>query len=138
MDFPNDSDLKLFVVLRHFASGNRPSCLVIKITSNTSFYESSPDRLASCVLYQAGEVAFLPKKSVIEPHNEFNIGHEHFERSAKNNEFKVEGKMPDDFHARLVAATRDSCLMNQKEKTRLLEAIGEPPSAKPATSGTST
>jgi hypothetical protein len=83
--------------------------------------------LASVVLYQAGDVSFLKKKSVIDPDSTFNIAHEHFQRHSEQQEFKVEGKMPEDFHARLVAAIKKSILLNLNEKNELLEAISEPP-----------
>jgi hypothetical protein len=82
--------------------------------------------LASCVLYETGTVPFLKKKSAVEPHNDENISYEHFERYAKKAEFKIEGKMPDDFRAKLASAIRKSILLNRNEKNELLEAINEP------------
>ena len=130
-DFPNDEDEKLFVVLNHVNPGRNPYCKCLKITSNTQLYESSPEMLASCVLYQAGEVQFLPKKSAVEPDNSFNIAHEHFERQSKKHEYRVEGKLPDGFHKRLVAAIKNSYGLSPKKKNELLEAIDEKPDSTP-------
>lgn len=83
--------------------------------------------LASCVLYQVGEVSFLPQKSAVQPDNSFPIGHAHFKRYADKHEFRIEGKMPNDFHDRLVAAINASCLLKPKKVAELLAAIGAAP-----------
>ncbi len=83
--------------------------------------------LAGCVLYNAGEIPFFRKKTVIQTEKSYNIGYEHFDRSAKMHEFRVEGKMPDGFHKRLVTAITNSTVLNAKEQAKLLEAIGEEP-----------
>jgi hypothetical protein len=126
IDFPGQPlELKLFVVLNHVTSTPHPYCTCLKITSQTQLYEATPEALAGCVLYQAGEIPFLPKKSVIQPDNSFNIAHAHFERNAKFKDFRIEGVMPNDFHARLVAAINNSTVLTPKKAASLLNAIGE-------------
>jgi hypothetical protein len=130
--FPKDpGDSKLFVILNHVV-GNNSFCNCLKITSNTDPYESTPEMLASCVLYQAGEVSFLPEKSVVQPDNWFPIGYAHFETCAKKHEFRIEGKMPDDFHNKLVAALKSPHLLKPKQAAEFLAAIDATPlAAKP-------
>jgi len=127
-DFPNDPDeSKLFVILNHAGAGDNTYCNCLKITSNTKLYERTPEMLASCVLYQAGEVSFLPEKSAVQPDNWFPIGHAHFQRHAAKHEYRIEGKMPDDFHDKLVAAIKNSCLLKPKKAAELLAAIDATP-----------
>lgn len=116
----------MFVVLNHVTSGKHPYCKCLKITSHTQLYEGSPEELASCVMYEADAITFLPKKSAVQPENDFNIAHEQFERYAKTPDFKIMGTMPADFHEKLVSAIRASSRLNTKQKTDLLHAIGEP------------
>ncbi len=81
--------------------------------------------LASCVLYAANEVPFFNKKTAIQPENCHNIAHEHFVRYSKLNKFVHLGKMPEDFHAKLVSAIKNSILLKPKEIDDLLLSISE-------------
>jgi hypothetical protein len=123
---PEPPDLKRFVVLKH-VGGKYPHCKCLKTTSNTAIYERTPELLAGCVIYEAEELELFNKKTAIQPDNSFNIAHEHFERYAKLNKYMHAGKMPEDFHERLVKAIIASPLMSTKQKNELLVAIDEDP-----------
>jgi hypothetical protein len=122
---PQPPDLKRFIILNHYTSGKHPYCKCLKATSKTKLYETTPEKLASCVLYQANELQFFNKKTAIQPDESFNISYEHFVRYSKLNKFFYVGNMPDDFHARLVLAIKNSCLLSGKQANELLTAIGE-------------
>jgi hypothetical protein len=78
-------------------------------------------------MYEANELPFFSKKTAIQPDNNFKIAHEHFARYAKVNKFDDLGKMPDDFHGKLVKAIKASPRMSTKQKNELLAMIGEDP-----------
>jgi hypothetical protein len=123
-EFPDEPvDFKMFVVLRHEASSAHVFCRCVKATSQTEYYEERPELLPECVIYEPGESLF-PKRTIVAPRESHNIAHAHFERYASKKQFKILGKMPADFHQRLILAITNSQLLKPKDQRTLLNAIG--------------
>lgn len=87
-------------------------------------FEADPDRLAGVVLYQANSLSFFPEKTVIDPSTLVPIHHSRFAQHS-GSAFKIVGKMPDDFHGKLVAAINASIVLEPKTKKRILGYINE-------------
>jgi hypothetical protein len=121
--YPNPPQAKLFVVLRHARMKSEHGCLCIRATSKTAHYESNTERMQGAVLYQAKELVFFPKKTIIAPENRITILHSHMQKESLKSHYKVEGKMPDDFHDRLVKAINHNVLLEPKAAQELLEHI---------------
>lgn len=115
---------KLFVVLRHF-NGTRPRSLCLKATSKTQRFESDPDLLAGCVLYAYDELRCFPQRTVIAPESFIEIDHWYIDKQASKGRYRVEGRLPADFHGKLIAAIKNSIVLSPNEAKMLLEAIGE-------------
>ena len=84
----------------------------------------STEILKGCVFYKVGESLF-EKDTVVDPSNIFTPSHNKLNEEAAKGRYRIIGKMPDDFHGRLVAAIRASRKLEPKKKAKLLEAIGE-------------
>lgn len=123
--YPNQpSAEKLFVALRHHKYKKDDCILCLKTTSKAAKYENDPDALKGCVLYDEGQIPFFPTKTVIEVSNPHRILHDFINERASNGKYRIEGKMPPDFHAKLVNAITHCDVYNENEKQLLLEAIG--------------
>jgi hypothetical protein len=116
---------KLFIVLKHVKQGRHVYCWCIKTTSQTDHYVGKEDVLAACVKYDPGEISFLPLLTIIDPNNPIPMYHSTLESAAHKGEYKIEGKMPPDFHKKIVEAIRKHPVIEPKNKKILLEAIGE-------------
>ena len=62
---------------------------------------------------------------MIDPVNLMRIPHAHLQRESYQARYKVEGKMPDDFHGKLVAAIKKSIVLEPKKMKLLLSYVGE-------------
>ena len=116
---------KLFIILKHKKSNQQTYCWCIKTTSQVKRFQADPDLLNGCVFYKAGELAFFDQDTIIDPANFMPLLHDTLQREATKGRYCVEGKMPDDFHQKIVAAMRSSTTLEPKKKLALLEAIGE-------------
>ncbi len=106
---------KFFVVLGH--GGNVALC--IKATSRTKFYDNNPEKMCGCVCYQAGEVEFFSKRTIIEPDNQFEIPHQRLIDYQKRGALKVAGSLPADFAGRLKAAMLKSQTLDGRRRAWL-------------------
>jgi hypothetical protein len=79
------------------------------------------------VLYnvEAEVKAFFPQPTIIDPGFLHQIYHAHLHSEASKKQYRVEGKMPADFHQRLVAAIKKNVLLEPKKKREILGYIGE-------------
>ena len=84
----------------------------------------SAEILKGCVFYKAGESIFK-EDTVIDPSNILTLEHSTLGKEAANGRYCIVGKMPDDFHGKLVTAIRASRTLEPKRKAKLLEAVGE-------------
>ncbi len=81
--------------------------------------------LNGCIRYQANELPFFAKETLIDTSNILPLLHETLKREAALGRYQIEGKMPDDFHGKFIAAVRASTTLEPKKKVRLLSAVGE-------------
>lgn len=81
--------------------------------------------MKGAVLYEGKLLQFFSEKTAIDPDKLYEIPHSHMANESHKNRFRVEGKMPDDFHSKLVKAIRQSEVLEPKKKKKLLECIGE-------------
>ena len=117
---------KLFIVLRHERIANQDAvCWAIKPTSKTERFDADPELMAGCVCYEAGCLWFFPKRTIVQPDNLIPIHHSHLASEAGRRRYKIEGKMPADFHGKLIAAIRASVVLEPKKVRLLLQYIGE-------------
>jgi hypothetical protein len=114
---------KLFVVLRHDSAAQRDFCWCIKATSQVQRFTA--DMLKGCVFYAHGTVSFFTKDTVIDPSNILTLLHQTIANEAAKGRYRIEGKMPADFHQKFVDAVRASITLEPKKKMKLLEAVGE-------------
>lgn len=91
----------------------------MKATSQVALYLNDPEQLAGCVFYRAGEVCFL-LDTVVQPDNLFLIQHAQLREPSC-----VVGRLPDDFHGKLVQAIRSSIKLDSNRRRRLLRLLGE-------------
>jgi hypothetical protein len=115
--------LKPLVVLCHEEHSGVKGVVCIKATSNTEFYQNSPDLLAGIVCYEPSQLSFLPERTVIQPENGHMVFYQTITEDINKGVFKVMGTMPDDFHARLEAAITNSVRISPKRRDILLEMI---------------
>jgi hypothetical protein len=113
---------KLFVVLRHDSLGAQKFCWCIKATSQVQRF--SKEMLQGCVFFKAGESLF-EQDTVVDPSNILTLLHETLGNESARGRYRVEGKLPDDFHQRFVTAVRASTTLEPKKKAKLLGAVGE-------------
>jgi len=106
---------KLFIILGHL--NNSAFCL--KPTSQTGFYDNNPDRRGGCVCYEALEVDFFSKRTIIDPDNQFEIPHLRLADLQEKGALEVVGKMPEDFGQRLKAVIANSETLDEKRKSWL-------------------
>ena len=91
----------------------------MKATSQVALYLNDPEQMAGCVFYRAGEVCFH-QATVVQPDNLFAIPH-----AQLRDQSCVIGRLPDDFHAKLVQAIRASIKLDANRQRRLLEMLVE-------------
>jgi hypothetical protein len=73
----------------------------------------------------AGALKFFPLETVIDPGNPIPMLHSTLSAAAQKGHYRIEGKMPDDFHAKIAEAIRKHPVIEPKNKKILLESIGE-------------
>jgi hypothetical protein len=113
--------------LRHSREKNGDTCWCIKATCRTARYEADPMLRAGIVLYEARELPFFYEKTVIDPVSLIGILHSHLHKEANRNRYRIEGRMPDDFPAKLVAAINQSAVLEPKKAKYLLSCLKEAP-----------
>jgi hypothetical protein len=126
-EFPNERPKsKLFIVLRHISDRSGNFCWCVKPTSNTAQYEGRDDLTKGAVFYETNALPFFPEKTIIDPgFNLMQIFHSHLQSEANKSRYKIEGKMPDDFHLKLVAAIKNNVRLEPKRIKEILGYIGE-------------
>jgi hypothetical protein len=116
---------KLFIALKHSAYGASMFCWCIKATSQVQRFAASPQLSTSYVEYAPGEVPFFFKHTIIDPSNFMTMLHSTLAAEAAKGRYRIEGKMPSDFHQKLTSAIRASKTLEPKKKLALLTSIGE-------------
>ncbi|MHB1937522.1 MAG: hypothetical protein ACYCOR_13170 [Acidobacteriaceae bacterium] len=116
---------KLFIVLKHVKQDGHLYCWCLKTTSQTDHYAGKEDLLEACVTYESGKLPFFRKPTIIDPNNPIPMYHATLETAARKGEYKIEGKMPSDFHKKIADAIRKHPVIEPKNKKILLESIGE-------------
>ena len=119
------SEEKLFIVLNHEKQNGQTFCWCLKATSQVQNYAGKKDVLDACVIYDPKELEFFPLATVIDPNNPIPMLHSTLATAARRGEYRIEGKMPSDFHEKIVEAIRSHPVIEPKNKKILLEAIGE-------------
>lgn len=110
---------KLFVVLGHV----KGHAVCLKTTSQTAFYSNNPQLLTGCVCYEANELHFFPKKTIIQLDNQIPIAHAAIRQAAAAGTFEVVGTLPADFPERLRKAAEASVLLSPNELRRLFQML---------------
>ncbi len=116
---------KLFVVLKHGKKLLTPYCMCIKATSRTQRFQGDKSLLNCCISYKAGELPFFPLDTIIDPSNFIPMLHATLSAEATQGRYRIEGKMPEDFHKKLIQAIKGHPTIEPKTKQILLECIGE-------------
>lgn len=117
---------KLFVVLRHDNQAGQAFCWCIKATSQTQRFQADPELLAGCVAYKKNDLRFFPAdNTIIDPANHITMTYDTLRREANRGRYKVEGRMPSDFHVLIVEAIKKHPVLEPKRKAVLLAKIGE-------------
>jgi hypothetical protein len=114
---------KLFVVLRHDMQNGKAFCWCIKATSQVQRF--TEEMLNGCIRYNANEVPFFDKDTIIDTSNVLTLLHETINKEAGLGRYSIEGKLPDDFHEKFISVVRASTNLEPKKKNKLLEAVGE-------------
>ena len=118
-DQPGDEP-KFFIVLGHF--DGHAHCL--KTTTQSRFYDSNPDAMAGCVVYEAGTVACFRKRTIIPSDSHFEIRHYKLAVDSSRGSLEVIGAMPPDFRGRLLQAIGNSETLDGRGKRWLGNALG--------------
>lgn len=95
----------------------------MKATSNIALYKNSKELFAGVIFYKAGELPFFPLDTVIQPDNLHPIPHLHLSRCHAAGTLVELGDMPENFHARVVAAVNASITIPQARKQNILQRI---------------
>ena len=72
--------------------------------------------LKGCIVYEEGEVSFFDKETVIDTSNILTLLHATLAKEAVSDRYRIEGKMPDDFHNKFVRAVRPPRRLSQRRK----------------------
>lgn len=125
-EFPGQrGEEKYFVVLRHTREPKGDACWCIKSTCRVPRYEANPDLLNGVVLYESGDIPFFSERTVIDPAQLLQIWHSHLQKESAKGRYRIAGRMPADFHPRLVTAIKQSFVLEPKKKKQILEYINE-------------
>jgi hypothetical protein len=76
------------------------------------------------VLCEAHTIPFFTEKTIIDPASLLQIWHTHLQKEADRGHYRIAGRMPDDFHAKLVTAVRQSFVLEPKTKKHILGYVG--------------
>ena len=110
---------KYFVVVSHI--GGYAYCL--KTTSKTETFDANPDQLRGVVAYDKHECAIIEKRTIIDPRNQFPIPHALLIEHQHNGNHEHRGILPEDFKDKLIAAARNSKVIEPSKKKRLLSQL---------------
>jgi hypothetical protein len=119
---------KLFIVLNpNYVSNDSEDEIVfcIKATSKVARYQNDPEQMDGCVYYRARTLAFFPVDTAIQPDNGLPLAHSRLGAFARARKYRVEGKMPAEFHNQLVSAITNSITLKPKAQRVLLRMTGE-------------
>jgi hypothetical protein len=116
---------KYFVVLRQAREVQGDCCWCIKATSRVPRYEADERLLNSVVLYERNTIPFFTERTVIDPASFIQMWHSHLKNEADRGRYRIAGRMPEDFHAKLVAAIKQPFLLEPKTAKQILRCIGE-------------
>lgn len=116
LDLPGDDEGKRLVVIGHEAG-----CAVcIKATSQMGFLKKRRDVAEGCILVRGGELAFFPKDTYIEPHNQFRVPY-----AKLQNPNCVKGRMPQAFHGELLEKIKISIMLGPQDCHELRQLMGD-------------
>jgi hypothetical protein len=118
---------KLFIVLGHGKHNGQAFCWCIKTTSQTQRFKADPELMAACVCYRAKEISFFPVETIVDPSNYMPMTHDTLMKASKRGRYRIEGKMPHDFHSKISKCIRVHPAIEPKKKAILLAVIGEKP-----------
>jgi hypothetical protein len=126
-EFPGElrHEEKYFVVLRHIKRDSDPLCCCIKPTSKVARYLADPSLLRGVIFYEGKALRFFGEDTIIDPDQDKEIPIAHLIAQAKSGRYRVEGRMPEDFHDKLVKAIKQSKMLSDKRKSLLLGYINE-------------
>lgn len=114
---------KLFVTLCNETFKGTGYVLCVKATSQTTLYENSTVLMAGCVFYKAGEIAFFPDNTAIQPDNPHPISHAHLIQCYSDHSLTILGTMPADFRQKLITAIEASIRLTPERKQHWLSRI---------------
>jgi len=106
--------------------GNGVVCLK-PTTDKGKYYDKRPELVPGCVIYEEGVAAVFTQRTIIDTHRTYHVPHKVIARDFTEDQTRLRGHMPDDFHYRLVQAIRRSPRISFKRKRQLLAMIGATP-----------
>lgn len=98
--------------------------MCLKPTTKRGYYDERPERLAGCVVYQAGTPGVFEMPTVIDTKKTYPVRYKAIERAFGESSSRRIGRMPEDFQGKLVAAIRASRAISNRQKLFLLGLIG--------------
>jgi hypothetical protein len=116
---------KLFIVLKHARKVLTSYCMCIKATSHIERFRADKALWDACVFYKKGTLPFFRLDTIVDPSNFIPMLHSTLKAEADKGRYRIEGKMPEDFHKKIVEAIRKHPVIEPKKKSVLLECIGE-------------
>jgi hypothetical protein len=114
-----------FVCLGHKRLDGSDFAICLKATSKLEAYKNNSPRMGGVVFYNAQEISFFEKDTIIQPDNQFPIPHSNLAKQFADKSLVVLGMMPSGFAESLVRAIEKSITMSPIKKRRLLEMLGE-------------
>jgi hypothetical protein len=115
---------KYFIVLRQTREAKGDSCWCIKATCRVHRYEADPELMKGVVFCDEDTLLFFTEKTVIDPESLIQIWHSHLQKESQRDHYRIAGRMPEDFHVKLVTAVKQSFTLEPKTKIKILELIG--------------
>ena len=83
--------------------------------------------LAGTVFYKGKTLKFFGEDAIVDRDQNHEIPISHLIAQAQQGRYKLEGRMPADFHGKLVSAIKKSKALSAAKAKLLLECIGEKP-----------
>lgn len=115
----------LYIALKHDNFKGTQFCYCIRATSQLQRFLADKALFAACVFYKARALQFFDVDTIIDPSNYITMRHSTLASEAKKGRYRIEGKMPQDFHKKIVDAIRKHPVIEPKNKAILLACIGE-------------
>lgn len=97
----------------------------IKATSKVERFRTEKALWDACIFYKKGTVAFFTMDTIVDPSNYIPMLHSTLIKEANKGRYRIEGKMPDGFHEKLVRAIKIHPTIEPKQKKIILECINE-------------